>query len=43
MCGFRDGRPIVAWTDNGRLLLAVAEGQTPKALEPLYRWWTTHS
>ena len=37
-------KTVVAWTDDKRLLPAVAEGgSAPKPLEPLYRWWTTHS
>lgn len=44
MCGWQDKTPVVAWTDESRLLVVVAEGAPGvDALTALYRWWTTHS
>lgn len=44
VCGVREDRPTVAWTDDIVLLLGVvradAEGPT---LDRLYAWWSTHS
>ncbi|MBP1823183.1 serine/threonine-protein kinase [Mycobacterium sp. OAE908] len=43
-CGTRNGQPLVAWTNDGELLLNVTQGEAPRpTLEQLYAWWTTHS
>ena len=39
-CGFGDGRPLVAWTNDSQLLLATT--QSPDANQ-LYSWWAAHS
>lgn len=43
-CGIRESRPIVAWTDDARLLLNVVRGESSgPTMEQLYTWWSTHS
>jgi serine/threonine protein kinase len=44
-CGFRDDRPLMAWTvDTAHLLAVVAtDVPDPNGLNPLYAWWATHS
>jgi serine/threonine-protein kinase len=44
-CGIRDGRPLIAWTTNDRLLCATIEAESAgaTALGQLYTWWTGHS
>ncbi|MGV0746104.1 hypothetical protein [Mycolicibacterium sp. XJ870] len=43
-CGIRQGHPMVAWTDEARMLLsqAHADAQGPTFPE-LYAWWSSHS
>jgi serine/threonine-protein kinase len=44
MCGLRAGRPLVAWTNDGQLLLNVVEDdRAGSGLEGLYTWWSSHS
>ncbi|WP_396918272.1 hypothetical protein [Mycolicibacterium sp.] len=42
-CGMQ-GQPVVAWTDDARLLLSVvrADARQP-TLPQLYSWWSSHS
>lgn len=42
-CGFRDGKPLVAWTLDSERLLAVTEAADGAGLGDLYAWWTMHS
>jgi serine/threonine kinase PknH len=44
MCGLKENRPTLAWTDDIVLLLGVvrAEQKVPN-LDQLYAWWSTHS
>ncbi|ORW16064.1 hypothetical protein AWC17_15065 [Mycobacterium nebraskense] len=44
-CGFRDDRPLMAWTVDSEHLLAVVASDVPdpNALNALYAWWATHS
>lgn len=43
-CGFRNGQPLVAWTDDEKLLLSVVRTAARGAsLESLYSWWSSHS
>ena len=45
-CGFRDDRPLMAWTVETEHLLAVVASDVPdhpNALNALYAWWATHS
>lgn len=44
-CGFRNDKPLVAWTLDSERLLAVAEAAAPDraGLNDLYAWWTMHS
>lgn len=42
-CGLDQGRPVVAWTTDGTLLLSTvtAPGTGPdNSLDPLFAWWT---
>jgi hypothetical protein len=43
-CGVHEGRPMVAWTDDARLLLsAVQAGPQGPTFPQLYAWWSSHS
>lgn len=43
-CGYVGSRPVVAWTDNAKLLLGEVRGETGgPALTDLYAWWSSHS
>jgi serine/threonine-protein kinase len=44
-CGLTDGRPLVAWTTDDKLLVATIAAQAPDnpTLEQLYTWWASHS
>lgn len=44
MCGYQGENTIVAWTDEARLVVVVAEGDPgADALAQLYTWWSDHS
>ncbi|BBY96373.1 hypothetical protein MGALJ_60420 (plasmid) [Mycobacterium gallinarum] len=43
-CGLQAGNPLVAWTNDEKLLLGVVRADAPgTTLEALYAWWSTHS
>lgn len=43
-CGTQDGRPLVAWTDDARLIVnAVQSGPQGPTFDELYAWWSSHS
>ncbi|HZN78587.1 MAG TPA: hypothetical protein VFC01_02705 [Mycobacterium sp.] len=43
-CGVQDGRPMVAWTDDARLVVSqVQSGQEGPTFDELYAWWSSHS
>lgn len=43
-CGTNQGHPVVAWTDEERLLLSeTRSGATGPTLDQLYAWWSSHS
>lgn len=43
-CGIQAGQPIVAWTNDEKLLLGVVRAEAPGAsLDGLYAWWSSHS
>ena len=43
-CGLRDGRPMVAWTDEDDLLVStVQSGPQGPTFDQLYAWWSSHS
>lgn len=43
-CGLQQNRPIVAWTDEARLMLGEAHAGAPGPTFPqLYAWWSAHS
>lgn len=43
-CGSNQGHPVVAWTDEERLLLSeTRSGATGPTLDQLYAWWSSHS
>ncbi|WP_308161687.1 serine/threonine-protein kinase [Mycolicibacterium goodii] len=43
-CGLQAGQPVVAWTEDDKLLLSVVRAAQPAAtLDALYAWWTAHS
>lgn len=43
-CGVQAGRPTVAWTDDGRLVVsAVQSGSQGPTFDQLYAWWSSHS
>jgi hypothetical protein len=43
-CGVHDGRPMVAWTDDTRLVVSQAQsGQGGPTFDELYVWWSSHS
>jgi hypothetical protein len=43
-CGLRGDRPIVAWTDDARLLVnSVQAGPQAPTFDQLYAWWSSHS
>ena len=42
-CGLRaDGTPIIAWTDDARLLLSVVDS-APGGEVATFKWWSSHS
>jgi serine/threonine-protein kinase len=42
-CGVRDdGTPIIAWTDDARLLLSVVDS-APGGEVAAFKWWSSHS
>lgn len=42
-CGLRgDGTPIIAWTDDARLLLSVVDAP-PGGEAAAFKWWSSHS
>lgn len=42
-CGLRDdGTPIIAWTDDARLLLSVVDS-APGTEVAAFKWWSSHS
>ena len=42
-CGLRDdGTPIIAWTDDARLLLSVVDA-APGGEVAAFKWWSSHS
>ena len=44
VCGYRDGTPTLAWTDDAKLLLATIDGaDVGPNLDQLYVWWSSHS
>ncbi|MBA0048197.1 hypothetical protein [Mycobacteroides sp. LB1] len=43
-CGSAQGRPMVGWTDEERLLLSeTRSGATGPTLDQLFSWWSLHS
>ena len=44
-CGVRGGEPVVAWSTEDKLLLAVVTSANPghATLDQLYTWWASHS
>lgn len=43
-CGIQGGRPLVAWTNEPQLLVAVARADVAgPPLDQLFTWWGTHS
>jgi serine/threonine-protein kinase len=44
-CGLTNGRPLVAWTTDNKLLMSTIEAQVPDSptLDQLYTWWASHS
>lgn len=44
-CGLRNGRPLVAWTTDDKLLVGTVEAQARDSptLDQLYTWWASHS
>lgn len=42
-CGLQGGQPVVAWTNDDKLLLSVVRAAPPATLESLYLWWSSHS
>lgn len=44
-CGLTNGRPLVAWTTDDKLLMSTIEAQAPDSptLDQLYTWWANHS
>ncbi|ORA62097.1 hypothetical protein [Mycobacteroides franklinii] len=43
-CGSNQGHPVVAWTDEDRLLLSeTRSGASGPTLDQLYAWWSSHS
>lgn len=43
-CGIRDGHPVVAWTNEPKSLLSVAQsGPGGPRMEELYQWWSANS
>jgi hypothetical protein len=43
-CGVAGDRPMVAWTDDSRLLVnSVQAGPRAPSLDQLYAWWSSHS
>jgi hypothetical protein len=44
VCGIQDGVPVVAWTDEERLLISLVRSEAGgPTLDQLYQWWSTHS
>jgi serine/threonine-protein kinase len=41
-CGTDGGKAVIAWTTDSELLLNVIEADG-RAMDGLYRWWSTHS
>lgn len=41
-CGTDGGKAVIAWTTDSELLLNVVEADG-RAMDGLYRWWSTHS
>lgn len=41
-CGTQGGKAVIAWTTDSELLLNVVEADG-RAMDGLYRWWSTHS
>lgn len=41
-CGIDRGKAVIAWTTDADLLLNVVEANG-RAMDGLYRWWSTHS
>ncbi len=42
-CGTRQETSLIAWTDDARTLLAVAESDTGPSMQAMFDWWKTHS
>lgn len=43
-CGVREGVPLIAWTDESKLLLAVVDSPEGKpSIEDMFTWWSSHS
>jgi serine/threonine-protein kinase len=41
-CGTDGGKAVIAWTTDSELLLNVVQADG-RAMDGLYRWWSTHS
>lgn len=43
-CGFQQDHPLVAWTDEAKLMVSTIHAEAPgPALDQLYTWWSSHS
>lgn len=43
-CGYQGSTPVVAWTDDEKLLFGEVRGRTTgPSLVDLYAWWSSHS
>ena len=43
-CGYQGSTPVVAWTDDEKLMLGEVRGRTTgPSLIDLYTWWSSHS
>jgi len=42
-CGTRQSDPVIAWTDDAKLLLAVVASPEQSSMEQMFTWWTSHS
>lgn len=44
LCGTRQNRPVLVWTDDESLLLSVANADhNGPTLDQMYSWWSSHS
>lgn len=42
-CGLRQGNPLIAWTDDTKLLLAAVDSTGQPSMEDMFKWWASHS